>query len=624
MIDGMFISGFKAFPYYQWEYLRLRPITLIFGANGAGKSSILQSIAWLNHIHMGGEPDAFRLNLTGPHVNLGGFEKFQNRTTPGSKKLVGMGWGFRFNDPIRTPGEGWNGKEYGEHFESPGWCLRYRFSPEGIRHIIINCGQLAFVWNVEVDALKFAGFQDSRIPEWKRKEPADIIAPEFVRSCLVSMFGAERIGEEYSDEDCNGFIAWLHDQLARSRFSLNGIAPSLHFEPDSDGSLHHEFLKNIELAVHEMGLDISQFLEEMSYLGPWRKIPNAADLLSSKAEGPSDELGLWDRLGQDEGLREQLNAWLTKIGSRLKVTTRDLVERGKVVEALEDILNEMYDESINEHDDEDWSRRVEDFKINGKRINPETALIAFKRAEAAIQKVVAAERGVILQLAPTPEEIAPSDTGVGISQVVPVIIAALSSNQRKWIIEQPELHLHPKAQAELGDLFIQGSQSSQGPNHWFIIETHSEHLILRLLRRVRETYQLFGNSKYPIHPDGLAVAYVRAYSQTLEEIENDQKEIDQYIEENNLNTEINSDFESNPIGNSFFEAAKINADMRPFPKQHSFDEIQNSMVFFEFASITNIPVTRDGDFAIKWPEGFFQERLDELFSPVERKSWFGE
>lgn len=51
-------------------------------------------------------------------------------------------------------------------------------------------------------------------------------------------------------------------------------------------------------------------------------------------------------------------------------------------------------------------------------------------------------------------------------------------------IEQPELHIHPAVQVGLGDLFINGVQT-HGIS--FLIETHSEHLILRLLRRIRET-----------------------------------------------------------------------------------------------------------------------------------------
>jgi predicted ATPase len=56
------------------------------------------------------------------------------------------------------------------------------------------------------------------------------------------------------------------------------------------------------------------------------------------------------------------------------------------------------------------------------------------------------------------------------------------------IIEQPELHLHPSAQAVLADLFIK--KSREGVR--FLVETHSEHILLRLQRRIAETtYETF-------------------------------------------------------------------------------------------------------------------------------------
>jgi hypothetical protein len=77
----------------------------------------------------------------------------------------------------------------------------------------------------------------------------------------------------------------------------------------------------------------------------------------------------------------------------------------------------------------------------------------------------------------------PQDVGVGISQVLPVVVAAQDGSASVVCIEQPELHIHPAVQVGLGDLFIDGAVN-QGLS--FLIETHSEHLILRLLRRIRE------------------------------------------------------------------------------------------------------------------------------------------
>ena len=73
------------------------------------------------------------------------------------------------------------------------------------------------------------------------------------------------------------------------------------------------------------------------------------------------------------------------------------------------------------------------------------------------------------------------DVGSGISYVLPIIASV-------WclplsFIEQPELHLHPKAQCEVADIFI----ASLKLNNWAVIESHSEHLLLRLARRIRET-----------------------------------------------------------------------------------------------------------------------------------------
>lgn len=76
------------------------------------------------------------------------------------------------------------------------------------------------------------------------------------------------------------------------------------------------------------------------------------------------------------------------------------------------------------------------------------------------------------------------DVGFGLSQVLPVLVQCYAGgSQRVILLEQPELHLHPRAQADLGDLLLDAL--SEG--HRFLIETHSEHLLLRLRRRIAET-----------------------------------------------------------------------------------------------------------------------------------------
>ncbi|EHH2507864.1 TPA: DUF3696 domain-containing protein [Vibrio parahaemolyticus] len=75
--------------------------------------------------------------------------------------------------------------------------------------------------------------------------------------------------------------------------------------------------------------------------------------------------------------------------------------------------------------------------------------------------------------------------GVGVSQVIPIVMQCLLSNKNDILIfEQPELHLHPKIQAKLCDLFIAMSLNGRQ----IIIETHSEYIINRLRYRIAQGY----------------------------------------------------------------------------------------------------------------------------------------
>jgi predicted ATPase len=74
-----------------------------------------------------------------------------------------------------------------------------------------------------------------------------------------------------------------------------------------------------------------------------------------------------------------------------------------------------------------------------------------------------------------------ADVGYGNSQVVPVLVAGLNTAEGDcFIVEEPEIHLHPKAQAELGDFFV--DLSKRGVQS--IVETHSEYMIVRLQRHI--------------------------------------------------------------------------------------------------------------------------------------------
>lgn len=84
-----------------------------------------------------------------------------------------------------------------------------------------------------------------------------------------------------------------------------------------------------------------------------------------------------------------------------------------------------------------------------------------------------------------------TDVGFGISQVLPILVQGFMSNNRSLtLIEQPEIHLHPKMQADLADLFIDivklAADKKGKIKKSLLIETHSEYLLKRLRRRISE------------------------------------------------------------------------------------------------------------------------------------------
>ena len=96
------------------------------------------------------------------------------------------------------------------------------------------------------------------------------------------------------------------------------------------------------------------------------------------------------------------------------------------------------------------------------------------------------------------------DVGSGIPFVLPVLYASVCGYLSR--IQQPELHLHPALQSELADVFI--AEINKSADKLFIVETHSEHLLLRLLRRIRDKEKnLPSSSSLPLSTSDVAIYY---------------------------------------------------------------------------------------------------------------------
>ena len=108
-------------------------------------------------------------------------------------------------------------------------------------------------------------------------------------------------------------------------------------------------------------------------------------------------------------------------------------------------------------------------------------------------------------------EVKITDVGFGVSQVLPVLVQAYycPPNSTVWM-EQPEIHLHPQVQAELADVFISAIRSREDGNArnvQMIIESHSEHFLNRLQRRIAEG---------EITPDDVAIYFCKPAGKATE------------------------------------------------------------------------------------------------------------
>lgn len=114
------------------------------------------------------------------------------------------------------------------------------------------------------------------------------------------------------------------------------------------------------------------------------------------------------------------------------------------------------------------------------------------------------EYEVVVRTRASAPEVKLTDVGFGVSQVLPALVQAFYAPPLSTVwMEQPEIHLHPRVQAELADAFISAVQAYEDGRPrgvQLVIESHSEHFLLRLQRRVAEG---------SLRPDELAVYFVR-------------------------------------------------------------------------------------------------------------------
>lgn len=640
------IANFKAFGQSP-QSIPIKPITLVFGPNSAGKSSLLHSIQWMDHALNLGELDVRYPKAGKNEIDLGGFSQVIHDHASTPRIIAEL-----------TFGKETVAEELRKVFSiKTGISLDLSFGYQPLS----NCPNPALLdYRLKIDGEDFlsiirtkAGLKISNF-DWCHKPDEELSSDEEmpdsnsegVNELLNALRQMDKLTlkEAQMIQEAVSSSFFAGDELLASTLLPVGIKPGPR-PTDETG-------KNLVLLLNRLLLSVAEEAQDafkgLKYVPPLRKIPARYFDLTEAEEA-------WQRLFEDRRLLHKVNDWLrsetfqtkyelvvaeylsrsslerelptllrmevvrtavchpsqeTALSEELAPVIADLKELymeadiESILRSFPDLLEDLLDSAADtyasdrEHTLEaeepsfkrmthaeirklsdarfEWSEWVgrealEDSQPFATELfirwaseqppllelfdrnednDPSYASREFLKGRAFGSRDV--RREILLRHRHKNTDVSLQDVGVGISQVLPVILHAFGEKEKLIAIEQPEIHIHPALQAELGDVFI---ESALGENkNTFLLETHSEHLILRLLRRVRETTK--GDfSEWPealkvacpngIRPEDIAVLYVQP-------------------------------------GN-------------------------------EGAEITELPVTPDGDFSRPWPSGFFTERAKELY-----------
>lgn len=475
MLTKLAIKNFKGIG--ERIELELAPITLLFGPNSAGKSSVLHAIQYAREVLERDNTDAGRISFTGNGLDVGGFASLvHGRDTTRAVS-------FRFDLDFETRAltelrEGTGALEHEELTLQGGWAeIAVRSG---------SLGSLPFVERYEVGAngehiatidAHANGVRTEILANYDHPALAAIGPGATLRDDIFNAHGPTFAARERMA--CNtGRNSALPARL--HRLEVPALYPDAEQEPEGTEacSFFEDWLSTALVGTAEL---LRQDLAVIRHIGPIREIP-PRELATPRFP---DETRWWPGLA----------AWdlLAKGNAALVKQTSDWLVR----------LKTGYELRVDEYKELPVGSRLASALRGG------TVLDDVEDLQAELERLVSRHR-IVLVDTNTRIEVLPSEVGVGVSQVLPVVVAALDPSPaaatRLVAIEQPELHIHPAIQVELADLFA--TQIREGRQR-YLLETHSEHLMLRLLRRIEQTTEGDLPPGAPeLRPDDVAVYYI--------------------------------------------------------------------------------------------------------------------
>jgi hypothetical protein len=526
-LTSLSLCNFKAIGFNE-QQIMFRPITLLLGPNSAGKSTIVQALHYLSEILTSNNCNPGTTQLGGK-LDLGGFLNLVYLHDPDTTIELAVGLALD-NNLLPSYGAGdedehillgeildteklldlscvetvevklgvsWSrqhDRAYvsfysvsidGEHFAT----ISAKADQKQIELSTLNCQHKIFnePVNKEEEAINIGEALQALVDEFTIQPKKENEKPVFVPLQLRSgQWGLPVFNQDLPLAPSNALLE--NDDVDPNKKPTDEerqqaeILQTEKAEAEQRFILLNRYLSRIIVGAGELARDC---LQQFLYLGPLREIPGR-HFSPERSPGLarwSSGLGAWDQLyNEGEDLAKKINVWLAddkklNAGYEIRYSEYKPIELDSALMVALQTGNELIDSA-------DWLRE----QLNA----------------------IPTRQQLTLRDLCTYIDLYPEDLGTGISQVLPVLVAVLGHNKNIVAIEQPELHVHPKFQVELGELFIHAiKHESIARDTVFILETHSEYMMLRFLRRLYETANdELEPGANPLNAEDIGVYYV--------------------------------------------------------------------------------------------------------------------
>lgn len=437
MIKSLSLGGFQGF--VEKLDVPLAPITLIYGPNGSGKSSILRALRFLqqtlDHENLGRQPGQFI--FSGESINLTSFANAVHKHDVDGQIVIGVRTSAPTENTHRI-------RSFQELFEAIEF--KWVMSDPGLLDKI----KLKFVLHKKLGELLFEFKRDGRnvtMTKFSGVKEFGYVEDFASRVRQQDSQPTNPLGEyefEFMEEyfTSSRDVPW--EELAKGlRYDLRGVIPVVARSSEDSSKAKQARLISELFSVARAWL--SRHFLNLEYVGPLREISQRISLASGNQVALSQEAS---RSKRNERIQLAISNWISTL------------------------TNGRYE------------YKQLQFQAN------DVAFLGHMQADMIVDTL-------------TGTHVSFEDVGVGLSQVLPILQAISHADQRVLngavpiLIEQPELHLHPRMQGDLMDLMIESVKDVKGLQ--LIAETHSESMLLRLQRRLRAGV---------LNPESVRILYV--------------------------------------------------------------------------------------------------------------------